>query len=108
MPLQDSKMKITKRQLRKIIKEEIEVMHLSNIHDLSSAGRDFGEGGSAEMAKGQLFHIAKNAQSLHDKLNNDDQLPEWVQSKIAVVADYVETIADYLEYKIHQSENGEQ
>lgn len=81
-------------------------MHLSNIHDLSSAGRDFGEGGKAEMAKGQLFHIAKNAQSLHDKLNDDDQLPEWVQSKIAVVADYVETIADYLEYKIHQKENG--
>ena len=92
-------MKITKRQLRRIIKEEKRKLNEQPADENISTGK-------AEMAKGQLFHIAKNAQSLHDKLNDDDQLPEWVQSKIAVVADYVETIADYLEYKIHQKENG--
>ena len=57
------------------------------------------------MAKSQLFQVAKDAQSLHDKLNEEDELPEWVQSKIAVMADNMASVSDYLQYKIHKHDN---
>lgn len=65
-------------------------------------GRLMGHGGSAKMARGQLFTIAKNAQSLHDRLKDDDEIPEWVQSKIAAMIDDVHELDDHLSYKMHQ------
>ena len=102
-------MKISKRQLRRIIQEEL--AHISLPAAIDSLEIPFkqprvmGQGGSAGMAKSQLFHIAKNAQSLHDKLNDEDQLPEWAQSKIAVMKSMLDAVYDHLDYKIHKSEN---
>ena len=69
-------------------------------------GRDMGEGGPARMAKGQLFNIAKKAQSLHDTLSDDDTLPEWVQAYVNSTFDYMGTIDDYLGYKMHRAGTG--
>ena len=52
------------------------------------------------MAKSQLFKIGQYAQSLHDTLMDEDDLPEWVQSKIAVIASDIGKVKHYLEYKI--------
>ena len=102
-------MKITKRQLRRIIQEELAPISLPAAIDSLDIPieqpRVMGQGGSAGMAKSQLFHIAKNAQSLHDKLNDEDQLPEWAQSKIAVMKSMLDAVYDHLDYKIHKSEN---
>lgn len=103
-------MKITKRQLRKIIKEELEQEFFPEIPldftpPVQEMPRSFGDGGDARMAKGQLFHIAKNAQSLHDRLNDEDQLPEWAQSKIAVMKSMLDAVHDHLDYKIHREDN---
>ena len=102
-------MKVKKSQLRKIIKEYIESDLLDSIDmmpvdDSSDKPRVMGNGGSAGMAKSQLFHIAKNAQSLHDKLNDEDQIPEWAQSKIAVMKSMLDAVYDHLDYKIHKSD----
>jgi hypothetical protein len=70
------------------------------------SGRDMGEGGPARMAKGQLFNIAKKAQSLHDTLSDDDTLPEWVQAYVNSAFDYMGTIDDYLSYKMHRAGTG--
>jgi hypothetical protein len=70
-------------------------------------GRDMGEGGPAGMAKGQLFNIAKKAQSLHDTLSDEDTLPEWVQAYVNSAFDYMGTIDDYLSYKMHRSGMGD-
>jgi len=59
-----------------------------------------GDGGRARMAKQQLQHIASNAQSLHDTLNDDDELPEWTQSKIAVAEAGIQAVYDHLSYKM--------
>ena len=67
----------------------------------------YGHGGSARMTKAQLFDIAVKAQSLHDQLGDDDELPEWVQGKVAVIADNMDTVADHLGYKIFRHETGE-
>jgi len=89
-------MKISPRELRRIIKEEVSAA--SSLRDTQV----YGHGGSARMARSQLFQIAKRAQSLHDRLNDNDELPEWVQSKIAVMEANMDTVADHLEYKMQR------
>jgi hypothetical protein len=49
-----------------------------------------------EMVKSDLRSIMANAQRIHDMLEDNDNLPEWVQSKITVAEDYVSTAANYL------------
>jgi len=53
----------------------------------------------AGMIKSNLFSIAKKAQSLHDMVGDADDLPEWVQEKIAVADEMIDVIKDYLEYE---------
>ena len=53
----------------------------------------------AGMIKSNLSSIAKKAQSLHDMVGDADDLPEWVQEKIAVTDEMIDTIKDYLEYE---------
>ena len=52
-----------------------------------------------DMAKTQLKGVVRNAQELHDLLQPADNLPEWVQSKITLAADYIQTAADYMKSK---------
>jgi hypothetical protein len=57
---------------------------------------DQGEYGyEGDMAMSQLKSIIRNAQSLHDHMEPQTDLPEWVQSKITLAADYIQTAADY-------------
>ena len=49
-----------------------------------------------DMARGQLQSIMNNAQKVHDMLEDNDNLPEWVQSKITLSEDYISTVANYL------------
>ena len=65
-----------------------------------------GHGGSAKMARGHLYHIANRAQSLHDRLTDKDQLPEWAQSKLAVAEAMVNSVFDHLDYKMHVQKKG--
>jgi hypothetical protein len=50
-----------------------------------------------DMAMSQLRSIMHNAQEICDMLKPNTNLPEWVQSKITLAADYISTCADYLE-----------
>ena len=68
-------------------------------------GRHFGDGGSAQMARGQLFLIAKKAQSLSDRLSDDDTLPEWLQSKVSMSYQTIAMVSDYMEYKMNYQES---
>ena len=49
-----------------------------------------------DMAKSDLRSIIANAQKLHDMIDDADNLPEWVQSKITVAEDYISTVANYM------------
>jgi hypothetical protein len=55
-----------------------------------------------DMAKSQLKSIITNAQRLHDMLEDNTNLPEWVQSKITLAEDYVLTAASYMEGKMNE------
>lgn len=48
------------------------------------------------MSKGQLRTMIDAAQSLHDSLEDDENMPEWVQSKITKATDYIDTARDYM------------
>ena len=50
-----------------------------------------------EMVKSQLKSIMAHAERLHKMLEDDTNLPEWVQSKITLATDYIQTATDYME-----------
>lgn len=50
-----------------------------------------------DMAMSQLKSIIANAQRIHDMLERDTNLPEWVQSKITLAEDYILTTANYMQ-----------
>lgn len=55
-----------------------------------------------QMARAQLYNIAKNAIELHDLLKNiteSEGLEGWVQSKITKAEDYIGTVHDHLSYQ---------
>ena len=45
----------------------------------------------------QLQTILRNSKDLVDMLNDDENMPEWVQSKITLAQDYITSVRDYLQ-----------
>ena len=45
-----------------------------------------------EMAKRSLYHMARQADQLHDMIMDDENLEPWAQAKITKAADYVRTV----------------
>ena len=56
-----------------------------------------------DMAKTQLRSIIHDAKELHDMLEDNENLPEWVQSKITLAQDYISTVHDYMGSKQEES-----
>jgi hypothetical protein len=55
-----------------------------------------------DMALNQLHQIEDAAEELHSILDADENLPEWVQSKITKAVDYIDTARDYMKAKKQQ------
>lgn len=55
-----------------------------------------------DMAKSQLRSILANAKRMHDMLEDNTNLPEWVQSKITLAEDYILTAANYMEGEMNE------
>ena len=58
-----------------------------------------------EMAKTQLKGIIMHAQKLHDSLEDESNLPEWVQAKITMAHDYIQTASDYMQAEQEEDED---
>ena len=87
-------MKINKKRLVEIIKEECDAMHGNEMyHDLDKEGR---------MAKRQLHDMEKYARELSEMLNDTTQLESWVQAKLTKAADYLKTVKHYVEYGMEE------
>lgn len=74
---------------------------LEAIKDKTDKGEYDYEG---DMAKSQLRSIIANSKRIHDMLDDNTNLPEWVQSKITLAEDYIVTASNYLQSEI--SEDG--
>jgi len=56
-----------------------------------------------DMARGQLQSIISNAQRVHDMLEDNTNIAEWVQSKITLAEDYISTVANYMMSEIDEA-----
>lgn len=56
------------------------------------------------MSKAKLFRMGRMSQSLHDRLEDGDDLPGWVQDKITTAEDRLQSAYDYMDYKIRRME----
>jgi hypothetical protein len=61
---------------------------------MAKDSREYGYEG--EMVMSQLKGIMNHAEQLHDMLEPSTDLPEWVQPKITLAYDYMQTAADYM------------
>jgi len=66
------------------------------ITDNKDAGEYDQEG---DMARQDLATAANAAEELRSILDSDENLPEWVQSKITKAVDYLDTVRDYMKSK---------
>jgi hypothetical protein len=65
---------------------------------------EYDEEGS--MAKSQLITIADAAAELYNMMEDETNLPEWVQSKLTLSKEYIDTARDYLKSEmIKQSQD---
>lgn len=113
---------MNRREFRKIIHEELKsvlqddaifgdrdipgILDSHELHGDSNAGRNLSYGHSkstdseGKMTKRELYNIFTKAQSLHDMLEDEDDLPEWAQSKVAKAAEKIQSVYNYLNHKI--------
>jgi hypothetical protein len=71
--------------------------------DVSIADRDeYDQEG--DMAKDQLHTLTKAANELSAILDDEQNLPEWVQSKITKALDYIKSANDYMDQEEHDDE----
>ena len=54
------------------------------------------------MTKAKLYRMGKMAQSLGDRLEDGDDLPEWVQDKVTTAEDRLRAAYEYIDYKLHR------
>jgi hypothetical protein len=95
-----------KGNLSPAMKEESEINEMFNMLAEAATSIDKGEYDyEGQMARTQLQTTMRNCEDLIDMLEDDDNMPEWVQSKITLAQDYITTVRDYLQSK---EELGEQ
>ena len=107
-------MKISEKHLRKLIREAFLKREILNegvdlgLAVIEEPGRmmDYGKGKEGRMSRSKLFRTAQMAQSLHDRLQDEDDLPGWVQDKITTVEDRLQSVYDYMIYKLWRLSNG--
>ena len=71
--------------------------------DISIDAMDMEKDHEVQMARGQLYHAARDAMRLHKMLKSVSEaqgLEGWVAAKITKAADYLNSVADYMEYEL--------
>ena len=53
------------------------------------------------MIKKNLYQMAMQAMNLYDSISGDSEVPEWCQEKLAVAADGLDTVHDFLGFDLH-------
>mgnify|MGYP003121359672 CR=1 FL=1 len=93
-------MKLTRESLKNLI---VEALEERGPVLLESPGRvlveKHGHGHEGAMAKKELYHMAQKANQLHELLADDEDLDEWVQSKITKAAAMVGGVFDHIMYQ---------
>ena len=98
-------MKISKKELRGMIAEELNsssvLLEMPQMNQMDASSNNYvkdPDGYEGEMAKRSLYHMAAQAQQLHDMLQDDENLEPWVAAKITKAADYLEKAFKAISY----------
>jgi hypothetical protein len=99
------KITVSREELKQIIKEEWEREMLLEMHDEIPMGYDETVQGQDQeldyegyMTKSQLFKIGEYALKLHDMIQDGENLPEWMQSKVSQMEKDVGSVYHALKY----------
>ena len=65
------------------------------------ASQNYEENEELYMIKKNLYQMAMQAINLYDSIKGDSEIPEWCQEKLAVAADSLDTIHDFLGFDMH-------
>jgi hypothetical protein len=84
---------LAKDAMKKQMKEDIDRLFEKDATEYDYEG---------EMAVTQLKTIIRHAEALQAKMQPDTNLPEWVQSKITLATDYIQTASDYLHSELEE------
>ena len=57
-----------------------------------------------QMAQGDLRSAARNALLIDELINEKSDIPEWVQGKLTLAADYLNSVSQYLQHRGKDSE----
>lgn len=92
-------MKLTENLLRTIIKEQIDEMCGDNpMMQQMSMHKDKDDDHEGSMAKRQMFKTYEYAADVYNMIEDGDEFPAWIQSKMTKIADYIGAVKHYLEY----------
>jgi hypothetical protein len=76
---------------------DVDGVMMTRPSNMSSEGVDHGEyDREGDMAKEQMHTIMSAAKELHRILRDEENLPEWVQKKITLAKEYIDTARDYM------------
>ena len=70
-------------------------LHEEEVKEIDRGEYDY----EGQMARTQLQTIYRNSKDLIDMISDEDNMPEWVQSKITLAQDYLSSVRDYLQSK---------
>jgi hypothetical protein len=84
---------LAKQAMKKQMKEDIDRLFEKDDSEYNYEG---------EMAVTQLKTIIRHAEAMQAKMQPDTNLPEWVQSKITLATDYIQTASDYLHSELEE------
>ena len=91
---------LARQAMKKQMKEDI---------DLFFEAKDESEYGyEGDMAISQLKTICRHSEEFMSMLKPDTDLPEWVQSKITLATDYIQTAHDYMSSEMNEELKGSQ
>ena len=98
-------MKLSKDILRQLIKEQIEeacgdyAMRDDNQMQSIDMGVDPHEDDhEADMGRRQMYKTAEYAVKIYEMMDDNEDYPAWIQSKMTKIADYISVVKHYLEY----------
>ena len=80
-----------------------------NLQECSDCERDnmdwtHGHDHEASMADSELRSLVSHASKIMNMVEPGDELPGWVSAYITLAADYMHSVAQYMEGKMHEKE----
>ena len=67
---------------------------------LNTISEDYHDRNEGKMAKRDSIELSDDARDVSQMIQDDTDLPEWVEAKITKAADYMNSVKDYLEHSM--------